>query len=310
MELSVVIPHYDNYEGLERILLQIYNTKEDLEIIVVDDNSDNSIIQRIEKLREKVNFIFVKNEENLGAGHSRNVAMKYITKKWVIFCDSDDILVENWNEILKKYLETNYEIVFFKPSSIFEDTKKIANRHQYFENLVKEFCSKTGNKEKIRYEFGVPWSKLIKTELIFRNNIIFQETKTINDRLFSTKIGHYAKEVYAVEETYYIATRRKGSLTTLIREDIFDEKIYVMIEITKFLESVGKEKYKPRMLTFLIQSFKYDKFKFIELSKIIKKNRMRIFPLDMIRYTLNGYYLNKIRERYYDRSYNINLNTK
>ena len=70
MKLSIIIPVYNEEKTVEKILdkvakVKIKNTP--IEIIVVDDGSSDSTVEKIKKIKSKVkNLKFIEHEKNGG----------------------------------------------------------------------------------------------------------------------------------------------------------------------------------------------------------------------------------------------------
>lgn len=91
---SIIIPHYNVPELLQRCLNSIPNLPS-FQIIIVDDCSDGKIVDfrcfpGME--RENVKCIFLK--EKHGAGFARNLGLRYACGKWVLFADADDFFIK------------------------------------------------------------------------------------------------------------------------------------------------------------------------------------------------------------------------
>ena len=87
-----IIPHKDTPELLKTALTSIPRRK-DVEIIVVDDNSNPSIVNfdHFPGLNEeRIKVIFTKGGH--GAGYARNIGLEAATGNWVFFCDADGII--------------------------------------------------------------------------------------------------------------------------------------------------------------------------------------------------------------------------
>lgn len=89
--ISVIIPHYNHSEELQKTLGNIFNqTLKNIEVIIVDDGSDLSHIARfkLEILPKfpRANFIFT---EHQGAAAARNRGFKESKGDKVIFWDAD-----------------------------------------------------------------------------------------------------------------------------------------------------------------------------------------------------------------------------
>ena len=77
--VSIIMPYYKKdkyiYETIESILKQTF---QNFEIIIVDDERTNQSSKIMKKLKDKDNrIIVVENKHNLGAGLSRNKAVRF-----------------------------------------------------------------------------------------------------------------------------------------------------------------------------------------------------------------------------------------
>ena len=75
--------------------------RNDIQIIVVDDNSDPKIVNQDNfpfKNRKNVEVIF--NKYSKGAGYARNLGLQLAKGKWLLFPDADDFYVDGFIDIL------------------------------------------------------------------------------------------------------------------------------------------------------------------------------------------------------------------
>lgn len=245
--ISIVIPHYNTPDTLLR-LLQSIPMREDIEVIVVDDNSN---IQ-LEELRQKIEGFsrvqFFRNDSGVkGAGASRNVALRKATGKWVLFADADDFFVEGFYEKLAPYLESDYDIVYFAPISIDDKTGEKSTRHVNYMGLVNRYCQNPTLQNQIALNFGFtsPCSKLIRLNLLKEHGIIFDEIMVGNDVMCMTKCAYYSQKITASNEIIYCITRNDGTLTTTRSEQNFDMRVDVMIRKYCFLrENLSKREFR------------------------------------------------------------------
>lgn len=87
---SVIIPHKDIPCLLQRCLDSI-PPRDDVQIIVVDDNSSPDIVDFAHfpgRDRTDVEILFTK--EGGGAGYARNCGLAGAKGKWLVFADADD----------------------------------------------------------------------------------------------------------------------------------------------------------------------------------------------------------------------------
>ena len=125
---SIIIPHYNIPDMLERLLKSI-PLQDNIEVIVVDDKSDKNL-DRLELLKLNYpNVIFLDNTLSKGAGNSRNIGMSNAKGKWILFADADDYFTEDFYEIVSKHIDDKDDVIFFFPTSVDFKTGKETGRH-------------------------------------------------------------------------------------------------------------------------------------------------------------------------------------
>lgn len=96
-DVSVIIPHYNNFKDLGRAVRSVLEQSlQPIEIIIVDDASiecsDRAVFfDEFNVLMEKKYLIFHQLEKNGGASFARNVAVSLAKGDYLAFLDSDDI---------------------------------------------------------------------------------------------------------------------------------------------------------------------------------------------------------------------------
>lgn len=236
-DISVIIPHHNSWQKLNELLNTI-PLNDEIEVIVIDDNSEDQENKLSEFSTKYPNFIFKKNySKNIGAGAARNVGLSYATGEWVIFADADDLFMENFYESVKNKLNDPYDIIYFTPTSFIDGTDKISRRHIIYKELVSDYIfnpSKT-TELNLRYNFHVPWSKMIKRNIIVENKVLFEEIMYSNDILFSAKIGYFANSINGSEEIIYAVRESANSLTSTMDDNKFKIRFNAWIDFVNFL---------------------------------------------------------------------------
>lgn len=207
---SIIIPHYNIPDLLGRCLRSIPE-REDVQVIVVDDNSPGHecYLENIPELSRN-NVEFYVTEDGLGAGHARNIGLSHAKGEWVIFSDSDDFFVDDFNKILDEYINNLNDIVFFNIMSCdCYNTSHVMNINRDF---LFNCYDKTENDIGFRICYTEPWGKIFRRQFLTENNIQFQETKANNDLYFSVKSGVLAKQICIVNRPLYWYVFREGSL--------------------------------------------------------------------------------------------------
>ncbi len=119
MRISVIIPNYNSEDTIKKCIKSIYSTKENMEIIVVDDFSNDKSIDIIKKNFPKVKVIC--SQKNKGAAYCRNLGVLKSSGDYIAFIDSDVYLRKNClNELVKltKYADISFPTIIYENKSI------------------------------------------------------------------------------------------------------------------------------------------------------------------------------------------------
>ena len=279
MNYSIIIPHKNITTLLQRCLNSIPERK-DMQIIVIDDNSNPSEVEslkNLEKNRLNVEVIFTK--EGKGAGYARNIGLKRASGKWVLFADSDDFFSKNAFDYFDSYLNSKSDLVYFMMGSCFSDTLEKANRHSAYSSIIKEFLNSDNcNEDNIRYKISGPVCKIVKNKMIKKNNITFDEVVASNDIMFSAKIGFYSRNIEVDDRIVYYATVRRGSLTKSRSRELQYCRYLVQIRYNIFMKKIGKAHIQKHVMSRILDALIYFGPKeFIKYIVVAYKNRINIF---------------------------------
>lgn len=235
---SIIIPHKNIPKLLQRCLDSIPQ-RDDVQIIIVDDNSDPSIVDFEHFLGlQRKNTIAVFDKSSKGAGHARNIGIERSNSKWLIFADADDFFNYCIRECLDKYKDAPEDIIFFSANSVDSETYLNNARGLAMNEHFNRYLLDTDNNDwLVRYESGVPWAKMIKSKFVKLNNISFDATLIHNDTRFSYLSGYYAKQIKGVPIALYCVTYRESSITyTEMTEDKFRDRWTVFSKRVAFME--------------------------------------------------------------------------
>jgi glycosyltransferase involved in cell wall biosynthesis len=237
-KLSIIIPHYNNWDMLMDLIKSI-PPSEEIEVIVVDDKSS---IEDKQALHTILSFPHVKlysNDTNVkGAGKARNIGLSRATGEWILFADSDDKFSIDFLENIKPLFTSKSDVIFFNPGSFSEFNTDVSDRHIRYSQYINDYLSKNEKDMELalRYKFIVPWSKMIRHSLIKEHNIKFEEIMVSNDILFSAKIGYYAKEIEAKNIKIYSVRLREGSLTSQVNSNTLKVRFNAWLDYHNFLK--------------------------------------------------------------------------
>lgn len=279
-DFTVIIPHYKSFATLDRLLSTIPPDRPEVQVIVVDDNSQDQAA--VERLRGKYpGALFLPNRNGAkGAGAARNEALLHARGKWLLFADADDYFLPGAFDIVTSHVNSDADIVYFTPASVLVGTSTPGRRHLRYEKLVKVYLD--DQEPLIRYRFSVPWSKMIRRKLVSDHNIRFSEVLASNDVMFSLVTGHFAQGIAASRDTIYCVTEGGKSLTTNTSEAVFESRFNVALEYSRFLAQHVPHVPGPALALFLIRSLRYGPKKTLRTLLDGLNGGMPILPRDAI----------------------------
>lgn len=255
---SIIIPH-KNIPDLLRRCLNSIPRRDDIQIIVVDDNSDEDKVdfKHFPGVGEKcVEVYFTK--EGRGAGYARNVGLTHAKGKWLLFADADDFYVQNaWN-YFDNYLNAQIDILYFCVRCVDSETLLPATRNINNNAVIKAFLSgDEGGELRLRYTSWEPWNKMWRHEFVCSNRLQFEEILRGNDAMFVLQAGDKAKKIVAIEDQLYIVTYRSQSISYSVTEDAFFSSLNLRIRINKFYKKRNLKKLRVSIVSDIYQIYKH-----------------------------------------------------
>jgi len=210
---SIIIPHYDIPDLLMRCLKSI-PVSEDIQVIVVDDNSPDAdtYLERYPELSRPY-LEFIRASKNGGAGYARNIGLDHAKGKWLLFADADDFFVGNMYDIINTHVESDADVIYFQKRAVYSDNLNCKSSRSGYIDKIMDIYLKTGDEVPVRTRYNVPWGKMIKKSLVENHHICFEEIKYSNDILFSVHVGCLAKKIEAIDTVLYVVTYHEGSAT-------------------------------------------------------------------------------------------------
>ncbi|MCR5420818.1 MAG: glycosyltransferase, partial [Lachnospiraceae bacterium] len=223
--ISVIIPVYNVKPYIERCLDSVINQSyKDLDIIVVDDGSNDGSESICEEYQKKDSRISVLHQQNSGLSVARNSGLDIARGEWVTFLDSDDWIEPSMYQTLLE-LSTTYNadisscatlrIIDGKPEERqFDGAVREFNFNQMIEGLI--------SGEYVRFEV---WNKLWRRSLI--GDLRFKKGQISEDVYFDFQAFSKANMLVHINRPLHnYVVNRPGSTNTsfkIARLCIFDE---------------------------------------------------------------------------------------
>lgn len=180
---SIVIPVYNGEQCIVKCLNSIYNQglkKEDFEVLCVNDASTDNTAQVISEYQKSHdNLKLITHEKNRRQGAARNTGVKAARGEYVLYVDSDDVLLLGSLLKLKKELECYKGLDILKYDSIVIKNGKVEKCIAYSDRQKvmsgREFVQKN----------AIPWGPcfcafrrlfLMENSFFFKENVRFEDT--------------------------------------------------------------------------------------------------------------------------------------
>lgn len=213
-DLSVIIPTYDNIEFIDECVestLKNSNSK-NIEILIGIDNCEKTL-EFVQKKKYPINIRFFYFEKNVGPYIIKNSLSKVSKSKFLLFFDSDDIMINNMISKIHNDL-TEYDCV--KPMFINVKNNKIIN-----DNSKNWGEGVFGIKKDVFLIFNgfEPWRCAADSEFmnrLYRNNI---KVKMTNEILFHRRL--HDKNLTIKQETNFHSKLRSKYYNLSIQKTDF-----------------------------------------------------------------------------------------
>lgn len=262
-KISIIVPVYNVENYLERCIDSLVSqTIEEIEIILVDDDSTDRSLELCRKAAEADARIKVLHKANEGAGMARNAALKIASGEYVGFVDSDDYVAPDMFEsLLKKAERYGSDLVIsgvlFVDGNMFSESGDTVRRDFFLEDTQFETAealrelrmgivgAAPGDPEDSKYGMSI-WKDLFCMDVIRENNIKFQSEREMlsEDALFLVDYIGCIKKATGIHEAFYYYCRNGGSISKSYNKERFNKCLVFMREAEKrFSADIAPEDY-------------------------------------------------------------------
>jgi len=217
--VSIIIPYYKIELYLEQSIRSILNqTYQNFEIILINDDPENKIfISKFSKLDHRIKLVH--NENNLGAGLSRNKGLEIANGEYIAFCDSDDLWKNNKIEFQIELMKRlNFTFSFTGYDIIDENNNFIKSRK----------APSYVDFQKLRSSCDIGLSTVMIRKDIFENvKYRFANLRTKEDYVLWLKLAKDRITMKSIQENLTSWRKSKNSLSSSVIQKIVDGyKVY------------------------------------------------------------------------------------
>ncbi|GHB41527.1 hypothetical protein GCM10007094_33720 [Pseudovibrio japonicus] len=210
--LSIVIPvHNAEYHLRETVEGIFRNISYEKEVILVDDASidaTRSVMADLSKQFKGIRCFF--HSENKGAGAARNTGLCEVRGEFVLFFDSDDLIIEGAVDRTLDILETSDADFAFTPYRYSKGRSGVAGGMHTRDGQLWASVMQGQSKKEIDLDTGAclltftnyPWNKILRTNYAREIGLYFSETPVNNDIHAHWQCLLGAKNILMVDEAF------------------------------------------------------------------------------------------------------------
>lgn len=144
MKVSVIIPCHNVKDYIENSIRSVFEQSYNkIELIVVDNNSDDGTLEKCLDLRDRLKFELIQ-EPKQGACFARNTGLLGAAGEWIQFLDADDILKTEKISKQIKLIRDNADVDMIVGNFIYEKQDEEQYIEAYKENWKGLFATRLG----------------------------------------------------------------------------------------------------------------------------------------------------------------------
>jgi glycosyltransferase involved in cell wall biosynthesis len=234
-KVSVIVPVWNPGPGISRCVESLRGqTLEDIEMIFVDDcSTDNAMDVVRAAAKEDPRIRILTNEENMGAGASRNVGIEVARGEYLSFMDSDDYVDSNFLDVLYHKGKTK-DIDIVKGGLVYEYKGGTTKSNSYTLNEVIQKGLKDGCPLFLLFSYEHP-STLFHRRLFVSPVIRYGLSRNAEDTTFLLKACHTANGFEIDDHVAYHYVYRNDSASNVITKASLESRIEALRDEVDFL---------------------------------------------------------------------------
>ena len=238
-KVSIVVPCYKVEQYLDRCLNSLVKqTLQDLEIILVDDESPDNVPEICDEWAGKDSRIRVIHKKNGGLGMACNSGLDIASGKYVAFCDSDDWVDVDMYETMYNVAEKHHAQMVFtglkrvndhgdvSPMNHISQKQVYCGQEQVDELMLDLIASKPSDPIERHIQMSAK-VVLYTRDYLNKYNIRFESERNIisEDLFFNIDNLVHANCVVVLPNTFYNYYYNSQSLSTAVRKDRFEKNL-------------------------------------------------------------------------------------
>lgn len=220
MQLSIIIPVYNVEQYIRACIESVFQQGLDentFEVILVNDGTKDNSFGVIDDIIRAHDNIIVEKQENQGLSVARNTGIAKAKGDYILFLDSDDLLIENTlGKLMAALNNSSPDILyagFIKMTNEEIDTRKMKAQEEF---IYRETTGKKSFLEDYNARECYAWRAFYKRTFLKEKHLRFIPGIYFEDVPFTTECYLEAGKCIRTDYTFYIYRQRPGSIVSAI----------------------------------------------------------------------------------------------
>lgn len=253
--VSVIVPVFRVERYLDECVDSLVDqTLKNIEIILIDDGSDDNCPVLCDKYQMLYSNVRVIHQRNKGLSAARNAGLLAANGKYIAFCDSDDTMKPNMLEVLYQCAEDqNVDIVICGFETFPDGRTNCSRGYVLNQKMSPEELICSNSKIHSRNDLCFSWRFLIRKSLIIEKQLKFDEKIRFGEDFpFNLSCVMEAESVYVLPEALYnYRINNENSIMRQKYKDNLEKQIEEQYELKiQIFEKYGLDKNKEFMDDF------------------------------------------------------------
>ena len=230
VKISVIIPSYNVEKYIEKCLESLINqTLKDIEIIIVDDGSNDNTFEIIQKYAKKDDRIIALRQKNQKQGAARNKGLDIAKGEFIGFVDSDDwVDLDYFEKLYSAAIENNTNMA---AASATRDYKNKVKIHTKFDSK-KVYHGANDILKGIKRNLVVH-SKIFKREPI--KDLRFEQNVLYEDAPYAIKAIDMENSLVTVPDAHYhYYSNPKSTMKQKLNARLENDKISTQLQLVRY----------------------------------------------------------------------------
>lgn len=222
IKLSIIVPVYNVEQYIRPCVESIFKQgleEDTYEVILVNDGTKDNSFGVIDDIIKAHDNIIVEEQENQGLSAARNTGIAKAKGDYILFLDSDDLLIENTLGKLTEALSSSSPDIlyagFIKMNNEEIDTRKMEPQE---ECICRETTGRKGFLEDYNARECYAWRAFYKRTFLEEKHLRFIPGIYFEDVPFTTECHLVAGKCIRTDYTFYIYRQRPGSIVSAINK--------------------------------------------------------------------------------------------